>query len=71
MTERFQGTVCGLALALAIGWVACIVKSAIAPIVFSVLVVYVIVQLACMVLVFVKFEAARPPAILMPRNGQS
>jgi hypothetical protein len=70
MSERFQATVYGLVLALGIGWTLYIGKSVIAPIVFSVLVVYVIVGLACMVLVFAEFDATRHIAILLSRNGQ-
>lgn len=46
MNARFQGTVYGLFFALAIGWVLYIGKGVFVPIVFSVLVVYVIVGLA-------------------------
>lgn len=45
MNERFQATVYGTVFALAIGWVLYIGKSVFVPIVFSVLVVYVIVGL--------------------------
>jgi len=45
MSERLQATVYGLVLALGIGWVLYIGRSVIVPIVFSVLVVYVIVGL--------------------------
>ena len=65
MSERFQATVYGLVLSLGIGWTLYIGKSVIVPIVFSVLVVYVIVGLACMVLVFAEFDATRPIAILL------
>jgi len=43
MSERLQATVYGMVLALGIGWVLYIGRSVIVPIVFSVLVVYVIV----------------------------
>ncbi len=43
MSDRLQATVYGLVLALGIGWVLYIGRSVIVPIVFSVLVVYVIV----------------------------
>ena len=48
MNARFQATVYGTFFALAIGWVLFIGKGVFVPIVFSVLVVYVIIGLARM-----------------------
>lgn len=64
MNARFQGTVYGLFFALAIGWVLYIGKGVFVPIVFSVLVVYVIVGLARMLVRLPLFGRFLPPQIV-------
>jgi predicted PurR-regulated permease PerM len=66
MNARFQATVYGTFFALAIGWVLYIGKGVFVPIVFSVLVVYVIVGLARMLVRLPLVGRFLPPRIGYP-----
>ena len=66
MNARFQATVYGTLFALAIGWVLFIGKGVFVPIVFSVLVVYVIIGLARMLVRLPLVGRFLPPQIGYP-----
>jgi AI-2 transport protein TqsA len=66
MNARFQATVYGTFFALAIGWVLFIGKGVFVPIVFSVLVVYVIIGLARMLVRLPFVGRFLPPQIGYP-----
>ena len=66
MNARFQATVYGTFFALAIGWVLYIGKGVFVPIVFSVLVVYVVVGLARMLVRLPLVGRFLPPQIGYP-----
>ncbi len=72
MSERLQATVYGLVLALGIGWTFYIGKSVTVPIVFSVLVVYVIVGLTRVLFSLPLAGRFLPLQLgyLLSRNGQ-
>ena len=69
MNARFQATVYGTLFALAIGWVLYIGKGVFVPIVFSVLVVYVIVGLARMLVKLPFVGRFLPPRIGYPLSA--